>query len=134
MKRLVVLLMLVSAGCSAQNPPSSTHAVSSLGQNVSPELKANIQRQIQAQYDFPAEVTIDVGPRRLSDFPTYDTVTITLSARGKDQKMDFLLSQDGKTLARVTRIDLTKAIYTERMSKIDVKGRPVRGNPNAKVT
>jgi protein-disulfide isomerase len=134
MKRLVVLLMLVSAGCSAQNPPSSTQAFSPSGQNVSPELKANIQRQIQAQYDFPAEVTIDVGPRRPSDFPTYDTVTVTLSAHGKDQKLDFLLSQDGKTLARVTRIDLTKDIYAERMNKIDVKGRPVRGNPNAKVT
>jgi protein-disulfide isomerase len=134
MKRLVVLLMLVSAGCSAQNPPSSTQAVSPSGQNVSPELKAKIQRQIQAQYDFPAEVTIDVGPRRPSDFPTYDTVTVTLSAHGKDQKLDFLLSQDGKTLARVTKIDLTKDIYTERMNKIDVKGRPVRGNPNAKVT
>jgi protein-disulfide isomerase len=120
-KRLAVLLLVVSAGCSAQ-------------QNVSPELKARIQRQIQAQYDFPPDVKIDVGPRRPSDFPTYDTVTITLSARGKDQKIDFLLSQDGKTLARVTKIDLTKDIYTERMNKIDVKGRPVRGNPNAKVT
>ena len=79
-------------------------------------------------------MTIDVGPRRPSDFPTYDTVTVTLSAHGKDQKLDFLLSQDGKTLARVTKIDLTKDIYAERMNKIDVKGRPVRGNPNAKVT
>ena len=120
MKRLVVLLLLVSAGCSAQD--------------VSPELKSRIQRQIQAQYDFPSDVTIDVGPRRPSDFPSYDTVTITLSANGKAQKMDFLLSQDGKTLARVTKIDLTKDIYAERMNKIDVKGRPVRGNPDAKVT
>jgi protein-disulfide isomerase len=120
MKRLVVLLLLVSAGCSAQS--------------VSPDVKANIQRQVQAQYDLPSEVTIDVGPRRPSDFPTYDTVTVTLSAHGKDQKLDFLLSQDGKTLARVTKMDLTKDIYAERMNKIDVKGRPVRGNPNAKVT
>ena len=120
-KRLaVLLLLLVSAGCSAQD--------------VSPEVQARIKRQIQAQYDLPAEVVISVGPRHPSDFPTYDTVTVTLRARGKDQKLDFLLSQDGKTLARVTKIDLTKDIYTERMNKIDVKGRPVRGNPNAKVT
>ncbi len=52
----------------------------------------------------------------------------------KTQKLDFLLSQDGKTLAKVTKIDLTKDIYAERMNKIDVKDRPVRGNPNAKVT
>jgi protein-disulfide isomerase len=120
MKRFAVLLLLVCAGCSAQN--------------VSPELKAKIQRQVQAQYDLPPEVTVDVGPRRPSDFPSYDTVTITLSGKGREQKVDFLLSQDGKTLAKVSKIDLTKDIYAERMSKIDVNGRPVRGNPNAKVT
>jgi len=119
MKRVAVLFLLMSAGCSAQN--------------VSPELKAKIQRQIQAQYDLPADVKIDVGPRRPSDFPTYDTVTITLSGREHEQKVDFLLSQDGKTLAKVTKLDLTKDVYAERMSKIDVAGRPVRGNPNAKV-
>jgi protein-disulfide isomerase len=31
-------------------------------------------------------------------------------------------------------MDLTKDIYAERMNKIDIAGRPVRGNPNAKVT
>ena len=78
---------------------------------------------------------IDVGPRHPSDFPTYDLVTITLSGKsGHVQKVDFLLSQDSKILAKVTKIDLTKDIYAERMSKIDVNGRPVRGNPNAKVT
>ena len=119
-KRLAVLLLLVSAGCAAQN--------------VSPELKTKIQRQIQAQYDLPPDVKMDIGPRRPSDFPTYDAVTVTLSSRGHDQKLEFLLSQDGKTLVKITKIDLTKDIYAERMSKIDVSGRPVRGNPNAKVT
>lgn len=120
MKRFAVLLLLVCAGCSAQN--------------VSPELKTKIQRQLQAQYDLPADVTVDVGPRRPSDFPTYDTVTITLGGKGHEQKVDFLLSQDGKTLAKVTKMDLTKDIYADRMNKIDVKDRPARGNPNAKVT
>lgn len=119
-RRLAVLLLLVCAGCSAQN--------------LSPELKARIQRQVQAQYDLPPDVAIDVGPRRPSDFPTYDLVTVSLIGKGREQKVDFLLSQDGKTLAKVTKIDLTKDIYSERMSKIDVSGRPVRGNPDAKVT
>jgi protein-disulfide isomerase len=121
MRRMAVLLLLVCAGCSAQN--------------VSPDVATRIRRQVQAQYDLPPDVKVDVGPRHPSDFPTYDTVTITLSGRGsKDQKVDFLLSQDGKTLVKITKIDLTKDIYAERMEKIDVKGRPVRGNPNAKVT
>ena len=120
MRRLAVLLLLVSVGCSAQD--------------VSPEVKARIQRQVQAQYDLPPNVTVDVGPRHASDFPTYDAVTITFNGNGRSQKVDFLLSQDGKTLVKVTKLDLTKDIYAERMSKIDVKGRPVRGNPGAKVT
>jgi len=123
-KRLAVLLLLVSAGCSAQT-----------AQTVSPETRSRIQRQVQAQYDLPPDVKIDVGPRRPSDFPTYDFVTITLTGKsGHEQKVDFLLSQDSKTLAKVTKIDLTRDIYAERMSKIDVAGRPVRGNPEAKVT
>jgi len=129
-KRLAVLLLLVSAGCSAQNATPDSKS-----QSVSPETKSKIQRQIQAQFDLPPDVTVDVGPRRPSDFPTYDTVTITLSSKGgHEQKVDFLLSQDAKILAKVTKIDLTKDIYAERMNKIDVSGRPVRGNPNAKVT
>ena len=91
MKRVAIIFLLVCTGCSAQT--------------VSPELKAKIQRQIQAQYDLPPGVTVDVGPRRPSDFPTYDAVTITLSGSGREQKVDFLLSQDGKTLAKVTRLD-----------------------------
>lgn len=138
-KRAVVLLLLVvSAGCSAQTnpatPPAQT-APQSGGAVISPELQAKIQRQMQAQYDLPPSVRIDVGSRRPSDIPTFDTVTITLSgSSGHEQKVEFLLSQDGKTLAKLNRIDLTKDIYSDRMSKIDISGRPVRGNPNAKVT
>ncbi len=33
----------------------------------------------------------------------------------------------------MTKMDLSKDPYAETMKKIDVKGRPVRGNPNAKV-
>ena len=75
-----------------------------------------------------------MGPPTASEFPNYDAVTVTMSRDGKSQKSDFLLSKDGKTLLRMTKIDLTKDIYAETMSKIDVQGRPVRGNPNAKVT
>ena len=120
MRRMAVVLLLVCAGCSAQD--------------ISPDVKTRIQRQVQAHYDLPPEIRVEVGPRHPSDFPTYDLVTVTLNGNGKSQKVDFLLSQDGKTLAKVTKIDLTKDIYAERMGKIDVKGRPVRGNPNAKVT
>jgi protein-disulfide isomerase len=44
--------------------------------------------------------------------------------------VDFLLSTDGKTLARLETFDLAKdPVFT-----INVAGRPIRGNPAAKVT
>jgi len=57
-----------------------------------------------------------------------------MSRQDKIQKTDFLLSKDGKSLFRLTKIDLTKDIFAENMGKIKVAARPLRGNPDAKVT
>jgi protein-disulfide isomerase len=142
MKRLAIVLLLVCAGCSAQsnNAAPSVAPGTAAGYTVpdsgplSPELTERIQHQVRAQFELPAEVNVNVGPVQPSDIPGYEALTLTLSGIGKEQKVDFLLSKDGKTLARMTRIDLTHDIYAERMGKIDVNGRPVRGNPDAKVT
>jgi protein-disulfide isomerase len=64
-----------------------------------------------------------------SDYPGYDLITVTFTGRNVT-KYDFLLSKDRKTLARLEKMDLA----ADPMAKIDVKGRPVRGNANAKVT
>lgn len=126
MKRLAIVLLVVCAGCSAQSgAPAGA---------VSPDIQQKIERQIRAQFELPPDVKVTVGTPKPSEFPNYDQITLTLSGRGKEQKVDFLLSHDGKTLARLSKIDLTKDIYADRMNKIDVQGRPVRGNPNAKVT
>jgi protein-disulfide isomerase len=44
--------------------------------------------------------------------------------------MDFLISADGKTLARLEKFDL----INDPVFSIDIAGRPIRGNPAAKVT
>lgn len=136
MRRLAFVLLLVCVGCSAQsnNPSQSAAVPANPGVSMTPELKQRIEHQVRAQFELPADVTINVGPIRPSDIAGFSALTLTLDGHGKQQKVDFLLSQDGKTLARMTKIDLTRDIYAERMSKIDVQGRPVRGNPDAKVT
>ena len=48
----------------------------------------------------------------------------------KKTNVEFLLSTDGKTLARLEPFDLAK----DPVFNIDVAGRPIRGNPQAKVT
>jgi protein-disulfide isomerase len=133
MKRLAVVFLLVCAGCSAQSNSASQPAKIASGA-LSPELQQRVEHSVRAQYDLPSEVGISVGPIRPSDLAGYDSITLTLNGRGKEQKLDFLLSKDDKTLARMTKIDLTKDVYADRVSKMDLQGRPVRGNPDAKVT
>lgn len=123
-KGTLVILLLSCLGCSAQ--------VSS-GQAVPAELSQRIERQLRVSYDLPEDLNVSISPLRPSDFPGYDALTVSLKGEGKTKTFEFLLSKDQKTLVRITRMDLTKDPYAENMKKIDVKGRPVRGNPNAKV-
>jgi len=68
-----------------------------------------------------------------SDFPNYDSVKLTFADGTKRKDYDFLISKDRKTLFRLTKFDLTKDPNQEVMNKIDLKGRPTRGNKDAKV-
>jgi len=124
LRRLNVLLLMLCLGCSAQTNPQSGTV----------DVNQRIERQIHAYFNIPPDVNVKIGPRTPSEFPNYDTISITMSRQEKSQKMDFLVSKDGKTLVRMTKIDLTEDPYAANMKKIDVAGRPVRGNPDAKVT
>jgi protein-disulfide isomerase len=119
LRRSLICLALICLGCSAQSLP--------------PDTAQAIERQVRSTYSLPPEVNITVGPRRPSEFPNYDMVTVTLDGSQKKQDFDFLLSKDGKSLLRLSKFDLTKDPYAETMKKIDVKGRPTRGNKDAKV-
>ncbi len=118
-RRSVLLFLLVCFGCSAQSAP--------------PDLVQRMERQVRMYYSIPAHVKIIISPLKASDFPQYDALTITFDGGEKKQTYDFLLSKDKKTLIRMTKLDLTKDPYAEVMKKIDVNGRPTRGNKQAKV-
>jgi protein-disulfide isomerase len=117
--RSILVLVLICLGCSAQS--------------AAPDEVQRIERQVRVFYSIPASVKIMVGPLRPSDFPGYDAVTIHMDSEEKKQDYEFLLSKDGKTLLRMTKFDLTKDPYADIMKKINVAGRPVRGNRDAKV-
>ena len=59
---------------------------------------------------------------------------VTISLGEQKMNYNFLLSKDGKTLIRMTKMDLSKDPYADALSKIHIAGRPTRGNANAKVT
>ncbi len=119
LRRALFLFILICLGCSAQSG--------------TPDVSLRIERQVRTYYSVPPEVKITVGPRKPSEFPNYDSVTVTFDSTEKKHDYEFLLSHDDKTLIRMTRLDLTKDPYAEVMQKIDQNGRPVRGNKDAKV-
>jgi protein-disulfide isomerase len=121
MRRLFLCVMLLAVGCRAQGP-------------VGADLSHKIEKQIRASYNLPAYVEVSVGERQASaDFAGYDRVTVKMSYNGQSQSRELLLSKDGKTLLSVLKMDLTRDPQADVMAKIDQKGRPVRGNKDAKV-
>ena len=84
---------------------------------------------------------ITVGSTSPSEFAGYQKIPVTFSRNGRVTTVDFLLSNDQKTLVRMEKYDLTKVKLPEETAKEFLakepeltKGRPVRGNPNASVT
>src|SRR5579871_3529705 len=119
-RRSCALVLLLCLGCAAQAP--------------SPELDRRIERNLRSYYNVPSGIKLVIGARSPSDFPGYDNLLVTFDNGEKKQEQKFLISKDNKTLLRLTRMDLTQDPYQSTMSKIDLNGRPVRGNKDAKVT
>ncbi|HZD50409.1 MAG TPA: thioredoxin domain-containing protein [Silvibacterium sp.] len=120
---LVCLLALAAAGCKAQTTPQN---------NLDPITTRKIDVLVRAKLNVPSEYQIAIGPRTPSDVAGFDTVPITFSLAGHpdhSQTISFLLSKDGKTLARLSKWDISK----DPADMIPSADRPVRGNPNAKV-
>lgn len=117
----ILLALTLTAGCKAQ--PSATNPA---------DLEANrrIEVMIRSKFSVPADYTVTLGTRTPSTIPGYEKLPVTLTRGAKTAAFDFLISSDGKTLARLETFDLSK----NPALAIDTAGRPIRGNPNAKVT
>jgi protein-disulfide isomerase len=134
-RTFLAVLLLTCLGCSAQSPPSPPRPVSNPSNPApAPDITSQIERQVRAHYSLPPDVKVILGPLRPSEIANYDALTVTFVSPDKKQDFEFLLSRDHKTLMRVTRFDLTADPYAEAMKKIDVGGRPTRGNKDARVT
>jgi len=130
LRRAFVVLLMICLGCSAQSPPPPT----SSSPSPPADIVRAVERRARAQYSLPPDVKVIVGMLRSSEFPNYDALTVSFASRTKKQDFEFLLSRDHKTLLRMSKFDLTSDPYAEIMKKINVSGRPTRGNKDAKVT
>jgi protein-disulfide isomerase len=131
-RRAFLVLLLICLGCSAQSP-SSAPSVPAASSAIAPDVTRTIERQVRAHYSLPPDVKVILGPLRSSEFANYDALTVTFASPNKKQDFEFLLSRDHKALVRMTKMDLTADPYADTMKKIDLAGRPTRGNKDAKV-
>ncbi len=118
--------------CAAQQAPPAAPA-GNVGQALSASLSRKIEVMIRSELGVPPQYNIAIGPRQKSDVSGYDTISVAFSLPGQStraQSLDFLLSKDGNTLARLSKWD----IAGDPMAEVPTEGRPVRGNPDAKVT
>ena len=122
MRRLFMCVVLLVVGCRAQSPGNA-------------EQDRRIEKQFRSTFNVPAYVDISVGDRKPSkEFAGYTDLVMKISYNGQSQTRQLLLSADGKTLMSVVKMDLTRDPLAEVMAKMDLTGRPVRGNRDAKVT
>jgi protein-disulfide isomerase len=116
-----LLLLGLTAGCKAQ-PSSSTSSDLALNRRV--------ELQVRSEFELPNDVNISIGARKPSQFAGYQTLPVTLAHGAKTQEIDFLISDDNAKLIHMSTMDLT----TTPGDSISLAGRPIRGNPSAKVT
>ena len=116
-----MLLLGLALGCKAQNPPPSA---------PDPALDHRIEILVRSEFDLAADATLTMGARRPSSFAGYETLPVVITQRGATQEIEFLISNDNTKLVHMDSMDLTK----DPANSIPIAGRPIRGNPNAKVT
>ena len=117
----ILIALSLAVGCKAQ--PSATSALDAT-------LNRRIEVLVRSQFNVPQDYAISIGASTPSKIAGFDELPVTLNRGPKSTVVKFLLSTDRKTLARLETFDLDK----NPALNIDVSGRPIRGNPAAKVT
>jgi protein-disulfide isomerase len=121
-KLLIGLLVIcLAVGCRAQ---TSTQGL------FDPATQRRIEVLIRAQFSVSPDVNVILGPRTPSKFTGYDNLAITFTKGSNSQKADYLISTDNQTLVHMNSV----SIANDPVFSINIAGRPVRGNPDAKVT
>jgi len=116
-----LLTLCMTAGCKAQSVTQPS---------LDPAINRHIEVMVRSQFNIPQDYTVTLGARKPSQIPGYDSLPILLSRGERKTLVEFLISTDGKTLARLETFDLVK----DPVFNIDIAGRPIRGNPDAKIT
>jgi protein-disulfide isomerase len=131
--RLAPLLFAatLTLGCHAQLPAVQTPATATVpgptvGQPLPPALARRVEVLLRQKAQVPPGSTINIGTPAAAELSGYDTVTVSITTEGKTSRpISFLLSTDGKSLAQMTKYDLTP----DPRNYVSAAGRPARGGP-----
>jgi protein-disulfide isomerase len=116
-----LLVLGLTVGCKAQKLSPS---------GPDPALDRRIEVLVRSQFGLPPDYDLSIGARSPSQFTGYETLPITLTHASNSQVVNFLISTDSTKLIHLDTFDLTK----DPADAIPIAGRPIRGNPAAKVT
>ncbi len=81
---------------------------------------------LRTKASLPPASTVQIGPATPSEFPGYKTITVAVLNDGKSSHpINFLISDDGKTLGQFNKYDIS----ADPRTAIAFEGRPGRGGP-----
>jgi len=92
-----LIALTVAAGCKAQTAPVTD-----------PTLSRHIEVMVRSQFNIPQDFNLQIGARKPSQVPGYDTLPITIGRGTKLTTIDFLISTDNTKLARLETFELAK--------------------------
>jgi protein-disulfide isomerase len=97
-------------------------------------LQKSIEVYLRNAFALGPDVQVAVGPlTEVGNSGLLETSIDVKTDQGSD-KVKMYVTKDGHYLIRGEISDLTKNPLTENLSKMDLKGAPVLGNPNAPIT
>jgi protein-disulfide isomerase len=97
-------------------------------------LQKSIETYLRNAFALGPDVQVAVGaPTEVGNSGLLETSIDVKTDQGSD-KVKMYVTKDGHYLIRGELSDLTKNPLTENISKMDLKGAPVFGNPNASIT
>lgn len=119
------VILTATVACRGQAPTTTS--------KLNARLDARIETAIRNELSVPPVYNVTIGPEKKSDLAGYNSILVTFSLPGhpdRTQQLTYLISTDGNTLARLSKIDISKSPNAE----LPIAGRAIRGNPKAKVT
>ena len=125
---LLLLAATLVAGCHAQKPAAavSAPAQAEAGKALPPELSHRVEVLLRQKANLPPGSVMSITGPTPSEIPGFGTLSITFTSDGKvSHPINFLLSNDGKTLAQFSKYDIS----ANPRELVSAEGRPARGGP-----